>query len=183
MSKTILCLAELKQHKTTKNFKALYDVSCVPLFGVVLHILKHHQEAEECLQEVYLKVWDNIDSYQEDKANPMTWMRNIAKNHAIDCLRKSKNTKKNIDIDDKNQPEFVSQMLGNIDALEQADNTQNLHTCLKQLKEKAMNALMMTYFYGLSYEQVATHLSIPIGTVKSRINRSIEKLKYCLESL
>ena len=68
-------------------FASLYDATSSKLFGTLLRILKTRAEAEDALQDVYVKIWQKAGSYRADRAKPMTWLISIARNHAIDRLR------------------------------------------------------------------------------------------------
>ena len=68
-------------------FGALYDATSAKLFGICLRVLSNRAEAEDALQEIYVKVWHNAGRYQVNGLSPMTWLITIARNHAIDRLR------------------------------------------------------------------------------------------------
>ena len=71
-----------------KALARLYQVAAPKLYGVVLNMLKREAWAEECLQETFVKIWNNADSYRSHLAAPMTWMTAIARNQALDHLRR-----------------------------------------------------------------------------------------------
>ena len=71
-------------------FRVLYARTSAKLFGVILRILSDRGEAEDALQEIYIKVWHKSGGYRPDVASPMTWLITIARNHAIDKLRARK---------------------------------------------------------------------------------------------
>ena len=68
-------------------FSALYDATSGKLFSVCYSVLKNRAEAEEVLQEVYLRIWQKAGRYRSDGYSPMTWLITIARNKAIDQLR------------------------------------------------------------------------------------------------
>ena len=78
-------------------FSALYDATSAKLFGVCLRVLNNRAEAEDVLQEVYIRVWHKADSYTVTGHSPMTWLITVARNLSIDRLRKRKALTKPID--------------------------------------------------------------------------------------
>lgn len=145
------------------------------LFAVILRILKKRELSEDCLQEVYVKIWHRTDSYFENKASVMTWMSTIARNHAIDFLRK-----RQLPIQD--DIELHNEQLDFLSTLKQEQTHQQLTQCLKQLKPEIMNVLLMSYFNGLTYESIAKTLNSPINTIKTWVRRALPILKKCMEN-
>ena len=80
----------LIQKKDNRAYNVLYDMYAKSLFAIISNIIKDREEAEDTLQEVFIKIWKNIDSYNESKGRFYTWMLNIARNSSIDKMR-SKN--------------------------------------------------------------------------------------------
>ena len=169
---------QLQQNKSQRTFKKIFELSNVQLFGVIFRILKKPELSEDCLQEVYIKIWHNVDSYTEQKASVMTWMSRIAKNHAIDYVRKRK-----LPIQDDFELSVISdEQLDFLEAVEKQQSKQQLIHCLQQLKPEIMNVLLMSYFRGMTYENIAKTLNISINTVKTWIRRAMPILKKCLGS-
>ncbi|RUA05340.1 MAG: hypothetical protein DSY43_04815 [Gammaproteobacteria bacterium] len=153
---------QLKKIKSEKTFKKVYELSNVQLFGVIIRILKKRELSEDCLQEVYVKIWHKIKTYQHEKASVMTWMSTIARNHALDYLRK-----RELPIQDDFELSVISdEQLHFLDEMEQQQNKQQLNNCLQQLKPEIMNILLMSYFKGLTYENIAKTFKVPLSTIK-----------------
>ncbi|HEY0046143.1 MAG TPA: sigma-70 family RNA polymerase sigma factor, partial [Flavobacterium sp.] len=87
--------------KDQKAFTYMYDMYSRSLFGVISNLVKEREEAEDVLQDVFVKAWKNIDTYNDSKGRFYTWMLNIARNSAIDKLRSKgyNNNKKNLSSD------------------------------------------------------------------------------------
>lgn len=165
------------QQPTQKNFSTFYQGSSPRLFTVILRILRDKAQAEECLQETYLKIWQKIDSYDEHKATAITWMSNIAKNTAIDMLRKNK-----LIYDGTNNLSSIESLeIPMIEQLTRDELTKALHDCLKQLNPATVQILLWSYFYSLTYEVIANKVNQPVSTIKSRVRRSLPTLKECLK--
>lgn len=82
-------LVQLVQSKSEKGFNILYDNYCGVLYGVLIKFVEQNDVADDLLQEVFLKIWKNIDSFDSEKGSLFTWMLNITRNHAIDYIRSS----------------------------------------------------------------------------------------------
>ncbi len=80
-------LLPLLLRKEEKAFTTLYDMYSKSLFSIITNLIKDREEAEDVLQEVFVKIWKNIDSYNQSKGRLYTWMLNITRNTAIDKLR------------------------------------------------------------------------------------------------
>ncbi|MBE8189538.1 MAG: sigma-70 family RNA polymerase sigma factor [Candidatus Thioglobus sp.] len=169
---------QLQRQKTQRNFKKVFECSNVQLFGVIIRILKQKEISEDCLQEVYVKIWHKIDSYIDAKSSPMTWMSAIARNHAIDYIRKRK-----LPIQDDFELAAISdEQLDFLQELEARQTNRQLQECLQQLKPEVMNVLLLAYFNGLTYQSIAKTLKVPVNTIKTWIRRALPVLKKCLEN-
>ncbi|MWD29077.1 sigma-70 family RNA polymerase sigma factor, partial [Aquicoccus sp. SCR17] len=69
------------------SFAELYTLTSAKLFGICLRVLDNRSEAEDALQEIFVKIWRNADKYRANGLSPMTWLITVARNHAIDRLR------------------------------------------------------------------------------------------------
>ena len=163
-------------------FRSLYDATSSKLFGFALRILHKRELAEEVLQESFVAIWNNAGGYQSHLAAPMTWMATIVRNKAFDLLRRSDAA---TEIDGE---QFDSEVLNAlhdpqatpIEALEMSADAKALAWCMSTLEGAHRQAVGLAFFHDLSHSEVAQQLAIPIGTVKSWIRRSLERLKTCL---
>jgi RNA polymerase sigma-70 factor (ECF subfamily) len=164
---------------TDKSFHKIYELSSTQLYGVILRILKKEHLAKECLQEVYVKVYKNFDSYDGIKSKPLTWMSTIARNYAIDFYRK-----KQLNIEDGFEIDTISdEQIQMLEELEQSENKQQIIKCLKTLKNEVKDAIFMQYFQNKTYGEVANIFKKPENTIKSWVARAMPKLKKCMEEL
>ena len=163
------------------SFERLYKSSSAQLFGLILRIVKNQDTAAEILQESYVKIWNRAGDFRAEVAQPMTWMGTIARNQAIDTLRRNAhhtNTSESVEdlrwLPDENNraPEDVAHVEHQRDALKK---------CLAQLEGLQQKALLLAYFRGMTHEELAVHLDKPLGTVKSWLRRGLQRLKQCLE--
>jgi RNA polymerase sigma-70 factor (ECF subfamily) len=167
------------QSLSDKNFKNIYHLSSTQLYGVILRILKQEQLAQDCLQEVFVKIYHNFGRYDAKKAKPLTWMNTIARNYAIDFYRKKSLTI----IDDFDLNVIDDEQMQLLERLEASDNKKNIINCLKNLEAPVRDAIFMQYFHGKTYVQIAKIFDKSENTVKSWVSRALPKLKKCMETL
>lgn len=163
-------------------FRALYEATSSKLFGFALRILVKRELAEEVLQDSYVAIWQSAGSYQSHLAAPMTWMTTIVRNKAFDLLRRSDAT---VEIDSDQFAAEVMNALHDpaatpIEALTISRDAKALAYCMSGLEGLHRQVLGLAFYHDLSHSEVALQMALPIGTVKTWIRRSLEKLKACL---
>jgi RNA polymerase sigma-70 factor (ECF subfamily) len=160
--------------------QTIYRLTSAKLFGVALRILGERSEAEDVLQEVYVTVWRKAADFDSTRASPMTWLIAIARNRAIDRLRSTRSSRHMDPIDAAADVADSAPIADS--ALESAQDYARLHGCLEGLETRERSALRGAFFDGNTYEDLATRMNVPLGTMKSWIRRAMIKLKSCLES-
>lgn len=179
MTKNYLSTAELLSlllHKDEKGFNYLYDHYSGALYGVIFRIVTYREEANEVLQDVFIKIWNNIESFDENKGSLYTWMLNIARNTALDKI-KSKSYQN--DLKNQSLPEFVH--MGNNLITEQKHECNEVLKGLDTLRDDYKTLIHRAYFGGLTQEEIAQELNIPLGTVKTRTRAALQELKVILK--
>jgi RNA polymerase sigma-70 factor, ECF subfamily len=159
-------------------FDALYNAVSAKLFGVSLRVLNNHTEAEDVLQEVFVKIWRNANRYSANGLSPMTWLITIARNTAIDRLRKQRMAVTGLDqavelADAKPGPEAI--------AVARSEGGR-ISLCLDRLDANKSKAVQMAYLDGYSYAELSDHFNVPLNTVRTWLRRSLLKLKECLSN-
>jgi len=173
-------------------FAALYDQTSSHLLGVVLRIHRDRAQAEDILQEVYVNVWRAAQSFDAAQSQPLTWLTSIARNRAIDSLRRT-NTQPRLQTNfgnfanDENEESDVydtvaSDAPGPLDLLSRASDARALSSCMEGLSAQQRQSVALAFFDGLSHAEVADSMRQPLGTVKSWVRRALASLKGCLES-
>lgn len=163
-------------------FRSLYDATSAKLFGFALRILHKQELAEEALQDSFVAIWNNAASYQSHLAAPMTWMATIVRNKAFDMLRRSDDA---VEIDAEQFDAEVMHALQDpqatpIEALQMSGDAKALAYCMSALESLHRQVVALAYYHDLSHSEVAERMAVPIGTVKTWIRRSLERLRTCL---
>lgn len=159
-------------------FRELYGRTSAKLFGVCVRILRDRTEAEEALQEVYVKVWQRADRYVQSGYSPISWLVAVARNHALDILRARKPAGEDIDAaldvaDSGPDPEQA--------AVEGSDRAR-IDGCLDQLESDRADAVRGAYLDGYTYEELAARYQVPLNTMRTWLRRSLIRLRECLSA-
>ena len=158
-------------------FQDVYRRTSTKLYGICCRILGEGQDAEDALQEAYVNVWRRAERFDASRASPITWLAAIARNSAIDRLR-ARGNRGNAPIDEALD---VTDPAPRADALlETADESERLHGCLGELGGREAALIRTAFLEGASYPELAERAGEPLGTIKSRIRRSLMKLRDCL---
>ena len=158
-------------------FADLYRATSVKLFGVVLRILKRRELAEEILQEVYLRIWDNAGSFDRSRASPITWMATIARNRALDEVRKRQLDVAPVDV---GELEIAASDKLPSEQAELNEELRRLEACLDRLDPDRKDAIKRAYLDGASRKELAERYDQPVGTIKTWLHRGLKQLKECL---
>lgn len=168
-------------------FARLYELTAPQLFAIVLRIQRDRALAEELLQEVYVNAWRAMGSFDAAQAQPMTWLGSIARNRAIDSLRRAQAQPRTTPLaepgDDGEPPEptLADDAPGPLQLLARASEARELQRCMQGLSAQQRQSVALAFYDGLSHAEVAEHLREPLGTVKSWVRRALASLKGCLE--
>lgn len=187
------CLARVAQDQDRQAFRELFDhfAPLVRSFAYKVPALEQPDVfADELVQETMLKVWTRADTFDSRLASPGTWIFTIARNMRIDLLRKQArhvvNTvsiNRDDDNDDLDMEDiwFEDEDSDVFDHLAQHRNSEMIHESLKTLPTEQAFILQKVYLEDKSHSEVAHELSLPLGTVKSRVRLALNKLKLVVE--
>jgi RNA polymerase sigma-70 factor (ECF subfamily) len=163
--------------KDRAAFDQLYARTAAKLFGVCLRILNDRSEAEDALQDVFIKIWRKADSYAVSELSPITWLVAVARHQAIDRIRRRKPRTAElddaIDVADERQPDPEATAIA-------TGETQRLADCLGELEAGRAAAVRGAYLDGLGYAELAQRHDVPLNTMRTWLRRSLMKLKDCL---
>ena len=154
----------------------LYQLTSGRLYGICLRVLRSEAEAQDALQDVYVTVWRKADRFDPARASAMTWLSILARNRAIDMLRKRRpaemlDAAADVPDDSRSALEIV----------EAQQDGERLAHCLEELDERAGTMIRCAFLDGATYPELAAREGVPLGTMKSWIRRGLQRLKGCLE--
>lgn len=162
-------------------FSQLYAQTSAKLFGLCLRILHDRAQAEDALQEVYVKIWQRAEAYQSGRVRPMTWLMTVARNHAIDVARKSRSgVSGKADGDDTVIDRLETSDPGPAETLARKDERARIEACLDELVAERADAVRLAYLDGASYAELAARFAVPLNTMRTWLRRSLLSLRACL---
>lgn len=156
-------------------FKVFYDRTSAKLFGVVLRLIGQRAVAEEVLQEVYIKVWQNASRYSAEASSPMTWLIAIARNAALDRLRRGRREREARDDGAADVDRQADRSAG--DAFERVVDAGAIATALEGLSDIQKQIILLAYYQGYTRDELADRLGMPVATVKSHLRRGLLRMK------
>ena len=168
-------LVAMLKERTQGAFNYLYDNYSASLYTVIVSVIQNKELANDVLQEVFIKIWRQIDQYNADKGRLFTWMINISRNASIDTLRsKSYNSQKQ----NRELTESVYNAAGSVNI--ETDRI-GLRKVITALKEDQKVLIELAYFQGYTQDEIAKLLNMPLGTVKTRLRSALINLRAILK--
>jgi RNA polymerase sigma-70 factor, ECF subfamily len=158
-------------------FERLYAATRAKLFGVVLRILRRQDLAEEVIQEAYVKIWNSAGKFSPDLASPITWMASIARNRAIDIVRRRG------EVSMEEEPaarEVAADAPDPLARREMTEELKRLLECVGRLEPDRQKLVLLAYYNGWSREHLAAKFETPVNTVKTWLRRSLLEIRECL---
>lgn len=164
-------LVLLLKQRRQDAFSYLYDHYSAALLSVIASIVSDAGSSNDVLQEVFIKIWRQIESYDDSKGRLFTWMLNIARNASIDTLR-SKNYRNN-----QTNKELTEATFSAAGSTQLQVDQIGLRKMVHTLKEEHKVLIELAYFQGFTQDEIAKMLSIPLGTVKTRLRTALTQLR------
>jgi RNA polymerase sigma-70 factor (ECF subfamily) len=171
-------LVLLLKNEDQKAFNYLYDNYSGAIYGVIYRMVENKELAEDILQDAFIKFWNNFKNYDPLKGRLFTWMLNIARNLTIDTLRSKDYKKQHKIYGTENSVNELSDKSRGIDRFDSL----GIRKHLSYLKNDQKQIIDLAYFSGLTQDEISKELSIPLGTVKTRMRTAILELRKLLES-
>jgi len=153
--------------------RELYDRFGSIVFGMAMRVVGDRQAAEECTQDTLLSVWRGAKGYDPRRAAVSTWMITIARNRAVDLVRRraARPSDPVAEIERSDESPDVA------DVVAAADTSLRVATALAELPHPQREVIVLAYFHGLSHNEIAERLGLPLGTVKGRARLALDRLR------
>jgi RNA polymerase sigma factor (sigma-70 family) len=167
------------EHKDSASLEKLYDRYESLLYNLAYKITQDQQSSEEVLQDIFMKIWHQKAIFKPEKGKLSTWLITLCRNRAIDILRQRKDIERSFDeefhgIETNSPPEY--------DLLDK-ECSEELQKIISYLSKDQQTIISLFYFKGLSQQEIADKLKMPLGTVKSRLRLSIKHLNDYLKNI
>lgn len=160
----------------TAAFGAVYDQVAGPVFGLVRAVLRDPAQAEEVCQEVLLDVWRHAARFDPGRGTAMTWLMTLAHRRAVDRVRAQQAaTAREQRVA---RPEVSYDSVA--ETVEARLDAERVRRCLGALTDLQRESITLAYYQGRTYREVAALLSVPVGTVKTRMRDGLIRLRDCL---
>lgn len=157
--------------------RRIYDAESPRMLGVAQRLLKRRALAEEAVQDAFVLIWRHAARFDPQRGGGLTWIYAILRNRSLSILRDEKRTETSDTpvaeeaASEEDDPETVMSKLSDAKAL---------RGCLETLPPQRRGIVLLAFVQGLTHGEIAGKLSLPIGTVKSWIRRSLISLRECL---
>ena len=156
-------------------FAELYDNMAPRVLGLVKRLLRDHAQSEEVTQEIFLEIWQNATRYDSSKGGASGWILTMTHRRAVDRVRASQASR---DRDVKiGVRDYVSEYDNVSETVQVRMESERVEKAMQRLTELQRQAVTLAYYGGLSHSEVAEKLSVPIGTVKTRLRDGLIRLR------
>ncbi len=168
-------------------FQRLYDATAPRLYAVALKLLRDRAAADDVLQDAYVQIWHRAGDYHDQRGSPLAWLTTIVRYRAIDALRKARSRapleESTIDSAMDSLGACAPAGDGPMQRAVLEEDADYLIRCLSRLSESQRQGVALAFYHGLTHSELAQSLAVPLGTIKSRLRRSLLRLRDCLKEL
>jgi RNA polymerase sigma-70 factor (ECF subfamily) len=160
-------------------FEALYQRTSRRVYGLALRVLQNPAMAAEVAQEVYLQVWTTAGSYDPSRGSPQSWLFTLTHHRAVDRVRSEQSSRERAS---RHTREISAVKIDSVDeTVHRTLMTETLRACLSTLTDRQAEAIILAYYDGLTYAEVAERLDLKLPTAKSRIHGGLVRLRAAME--
>ncbi|GGN99054.1 RNA polymerase sigma factor [Saccharibacillus kuerlensis] len=161
----------------------LYDIYERPVYAFAYRLLNDAMAAEEAVQELFLRIWNNAERYDSSHGKLSTWMFALARNISIDMLRRRNARAAAVPVEDEQLNTVIDETSDTELAVERTLEGEQIRSALDQLGEEQQQVIDLIYYKGLTQQEVSDRCAIPLGTVKSRVRLALKQLHKRLSGM
>ena len=159
-------------------FRDLYRATSAKLYGTVVRILPDRDQASDIVQEAYAKIWDRAADFNPTIASPITWLVTIARNRALDEVRRKRPELAN----DQEIMDLADVTAHPLDEKSRSEELRQLLDCLSGLDEERRQMVLLAYYRGVSRDALSKRFGRPVPTIKTLLHRSLLQLRGCMSN-
>jgi len=158
-------------------FETFYDLVAPSVYGLVLSIVRIPARAQEIAQEVFLEAWANAARFDPERGSAKAWILTISRRRAVDHVRATQTTAEREALVAAREPRDYDTV---VSAVETRLEHQQVRRCLHGLTQLQRQAVVLSFYEGYTQQEVSKLLSVPLGTIKSRLRDGLIRLRDCL---
>lgn len=159
-------------------FGAIYDELAPLVFGLARRVIRNDAIAEEVLQEVMLEVWRNSPRYDPDRGSARAWVSTIAHRRAVDRVRAEESARRRDEAAQRPERPYDSV----VEHIERSEDRASVSSSLESLTELQRQTIQLSYYDGLTYDEISIRLAVPVNTIKTRMRDGLTSLRGTYEA-
>ena len=160
-------------------FEQVYDRVADSVYSLVRRVVRDPAHSQEVVQEVLVEVWRNAPRYAPDRGSAMAWIMTLAHRRAVDRVRAEQaESGRQARVASIDQPVAYDKVAEEVEA---RLDRERVRRCLDTLTDLQRESVALAYYEGYTYREVAELLTVPLGTVKTRMRDGLIRLRDCLE--
>ena len=161
-----------------RAFEELYALVSGPVFGLVRRVVRDPAQSEEVAQEVLLELWRSAGRFDPERGSALSWILPLAHRRAVDRVRSARAATEREQREGRRNPHPAFDQVA--EEVEAGLERQWVRHCLEKLTTLQRESVTLAYYDGYTYREVAERLSLPLGTVKTRMRDGLTRLRECL---
>ncbi len=161
----------------------LYDTYERPVYAFAYRLLNDSMAAEEAVQELFMRIWNNAERYNSSHGKLSTWMFALTRNISIDMLRRRSARAATIPVEDEHLNAVLDETSDTELTVERTLEGERVLAALQELGDEQQQVINLIYYKGLTQQEVSDRYEIPLGTVKSRVRLALKQLQKRLTGM
>lgn len=177
----LLCaLVERLRRRDERALVELYEALASKAYGLALRVVERPQIAEEVVEDTFFQMWREADRFDPARGRVVAWMATICRSRALDALRKLDQAELTDDTDSLLEHAAAAELPPDR-LLDQFEQASAVRRALERLPQRERQAVALSFFKGLSHQEIADQWQMPLGSVKTLLHRAFGLLRAELE--